>query len=213
MTKSTTLSLVTHNPMVANKSLAIRSEFQNNINVALSDATTKFEKRADNLLKIPPPPAEFGLTVTTGALEERLFDAVASAKMLTSQVAMHLKKEWRSKLFHQIDSLHDIEEWEFEDAPLQQSSFATFLKGIIHINPKRPPGLGLSHDGHVIAAWTVDHDRLTIEFLPNERVEWVLSRHIDGDIEAAAGKTYVSRLLQCLMPYQSEKWFSDEQGK
>src|SRR5271169_5166963 len=64
-------------------------------------------------------------------LEARLFDALAAVKILTAQVAMHLDGEWRRKLFGQLDSLHDPEEWESGDEPVNQSSFATFFKAIL----------------------------------------------------------------------------------
>jgi hypothetical protein len=140
-------------------------------------------------------------------LEERLFDALAGVKILTSRVAMHLDGQWRAKLFHQLDSLHDPAEWEAGDQPLQQASFATFLRAMLDINPERRPGLGLSHAGHLIAAWTTDADRLTIEFLPTDRIRWVLSRHYDGDTDRFAGETGVARLAEGLANYHPEHWF------
>jgi hypothetical protein len=144
-------------------------------------------------------------------LETRLFDALAAVKILTAQVAMHLDGEWRRKLFAQLDSLHDPEEWESGDEPVSQSSFATFLKAILSIRPERRPGLGLSHSGNLIAAWTTRRDRLTIEFLPNDRVRWVLGRYHDTEEEPAryAGHTHVSELVEGLSPHHPEHWFSD----
>jgi hypothetical protein len=144
-------------------------------------------------------------------LETRLFDALAAVKILTAQVAMHLDGECRRKLFAQLDSLHDPEEWESGDEPISQSSFATFLKAILSIRPERRPGLGLSHSGNLIAAWTTRRDRLTIEFLPNDRVRWVLGRYHDTEDEPAryAGHTHVSELVEGLSPHHPEHWFSD----
>jgi hypothetical protein len=144
-------------------------------------------------------------------LEVRLFDALAAVKILTAQVAMHLDGEWRRRLFEQLDSLHDPEEWEAgDDEPVGQSSFATFLKAILSIRPERRPGLGLSHTGNVIAAWTTGQDRLTIEFLPNDRVRWVLGLYHDGEPDRFAGQTPVTRLAEGLAPYRPEHWFSHE---
>ena len=131
-------------------------------------------------------------------LNERLFDALASVKILTSQVAMHLDREWRDKLFRQLHPLHDPAELEAGDEPIQQSSFATFLKAILDINPERRPGLGLSQAGHLIAAWTTGPDRLTIEFLPDDRVIWVLARYVEDEPERFAGQTPVTRLTEGL---------------
>jgi hypothetical protein len=143
-------------------------------------------------------------------LETRLFDALAAVKILTAQVAMHLDGEWRKKLFGQLDSLHDPEEWESGDEPVSQSSFASFLKAILRIRPERRPGLGLSHDGNLISAWTTGRNRLTIEFLPNDRVRWVLARYRDSEEEPArfAGQTHVSELVEGLSPHHPEHWFS-----
>jgi hypothetical protein len=144
-------------------------------------------------------------------LAERLFDALARAKVLTASVAMHLDRARRDKLFRQLDSLHDLAEWEEGDEPLQQSSFGTFLKAMLAVNPQRQPGLGLSHAGHLIGAWTIERDRLTIEFLPNDRVRWVLARYKeDNEPRRFAGQTPVSELTEGLAPHQPEHWFSHE---
>ena len=162
-------------------------------------------------LKNPPSPASLhpysvAENYETKTLEDRLFDATANVKILTSQVAMHLDREWREKLFKQLDSLHDPEEWEVEDKPIQQSSFATFLKAICQIRPSVRPGLGLSHDGQLVAAWTSGKNRLTIEFMRNDRVRWIVSKYPGGEFEQVAGQTVVSRLLDSLNPYSPEEW-------
>jgi hypothetical protein len=172
-----------------------------------SEATRLTERRVNQLLNPPSPASLISLTIER-PLEERLFDATANVKILTAQVAMHLEREWRDQLFRQLDSLHDPAEWESEDEPIKQASFATFLKAIVQIKPKRRPGLGLSHGGHLIAAWTKGRDRLTIEFMANDRVRWVLTRFRDDESEHFAGQTSVSRLAEGLAPYEPESWFS-----
>jgi len=174
---------------------------------AFSESTQTMERRVGDLL-IPPSPASLTSPIGPKPLEERLFDATASVKILTSQIAMHLEREWRDKLFRQLDSLHDPREWVPDDEPIQQASFATFLKAIVQIRPKRRPGLGLSHAGHLIAAWTRQTDRLTIEFLPGDRVRWVVGRNRDEEPEHISGQTRVSRLVEALAPYSPEIWFS-----
>jgi hypothetical protein len=132
--------------------------------------------------------------------------------MLTASVAMHLDQARRDKLFRQLDSLHDVTEWEEGDEPLQRSSFSTFLKAMLTVNPQRQPGLGLSQDGHLIGAWTTQRDRLTIEFLPNDWVRWVLAFHKEEDDgpRRFAGQTPVSELTEGLAPHRPEHWFSHE---
>ena len=158
-------------------------------------------------LRSPIAPSMLGSQVDGGSLEEKLFDATASAKVMTSQVAMYLDSQWRSKLFSQIDFLHDVNEWEQGDEPLQRESFATFLKAICELKPKKRPGLGLTFSGQLIAAWTAGSSRLTIEFFGNGRVQWVISRMIDDETEHYTGDTTVNRLAAGLGPHHAEDWF------
>lgn len=158
-------------------------------------------------LRSPLTPSMLGSQVHERSLEEKLFDATAGVKVMTSQVAMYLDSQWRSKLFNQIDSLHDVDEWEQGDEPLQRESFATFLKAICELKPKKRPGLGLTPSGQLITAWTAGSSRLTIEFLGNNRVKWVISRMVDDEIENYVGDTTVNRLAVGLKPHHTEEWF------
>lgn len=180
------------------------------LETVLSNQTMEITQRVQALQNRPSPgslrPEDIG-TSSERPLHEHLFDALATVKIMTSQVAMHMDAKWRGKLFHQLDSLHDPAEWEEGDQPVQQSSFSTFLKGMLSIKPERRPGLGLSHAGHLIAAWTTRDDRLTIEFLPNDHVRWVLSLHGDDGTDRFAGDTSVARLAQGLASYHPEHWF------
>jgi hypothetical protein len=176
----------------------------------LSAETNKIAEWVDGLRR-PSPASLLPKTLAEGQpLELRMFDALSAAKILTSHVAMHLEQNFRDRLFQQLDSLHETDEWEDGDKPINQSSFQTFLKAILTIKPERRPGLGLSHSGNLIAAWTTGSDRLTIEFLPNDRVSWVLARYRDDTEEPArfAGQTKVSELIEGLAPHRPEHWFS-----
>lgn len=141
-------------------------------------------------------------------LEDVLFDALATVKVLTSQVAMHMDSEWRKKLFRQLDSLHDPAEWETGDVPVQQASFSTFLKAMLTIHPERRPGLGLSHTGHLIAAWVTGSDRLVIEFLPNDRVRWTLSISGDEGPIRYGADIPVTHLSEGLASHNPQHWFA-----
>lgn len=159
-------------------------------------------------LQSPVPPSQNTEPVTKArSLDEELFDARSAAKELTSKVAMHLEPEWRKMLFAQLDSLHDLEEWEKGDIPLQGSSFNTFLRTICLVQPKCRPGLGLSATGHLIAVWLAGGNRLTIEFLPSDCVKIVLSNNLGNYVERAAISTKAEFLLSKLAPYQSDQWF------
>ena len=183
---------------------------QSEMSSAVFSERSKFVAEQVANLQSPLSPSSFSCAPTDKTIDNQLFDATASIKILTAQVAMHMDKKMRDKLFSQIDSLHDFNEWNVDDKPVEKSSFATFLKAILQIKPQRHPGLGLSYDGHLIAAWTSGQDRLTTEFLSNDRVRWVLSCNFDGETERAAGETVVSRLYECLIPYFPDHWFLNE---
>lgn len=172
-----------------------------------SDNTRELESRIQKL-RNPMAPSMMGANAHENSLEEKLFDATAGVKVLTSQVAMYLESQWRNKLFNQIDFLHDVDEWEQGDTPLQKESFATFLKAICELRPKKGPGLGLTPLGQLIAAWTTGSSRLTIEFSGLGRVKWVISRVVDDEIEHYVGDTTVSRLAAGIRPHNIEEWFS-----
>jgi hypothetical protein len=142
-------------------------------------------------------------------LDERLFNARAICKKKTAAVAMHLDPKWQSSLFSQLDSLMDFDNWEKEDTPVTEASFATFLRMILLIRPAQRPGLGSTSTGNIIAAWTMDKNRLTIECLPHDSVRWVIFHYIDGKTESAAGYVELSRLRAALAPYSPERWFVD----
>ena len=175
-------------------------------------AGTKRVARAVDALRHPPSPASLKREVLPGRnMAERLFDALASAKVLTASVAMHFDRPRRDALFRQLDSILDPAEWDEVDEPLQPSSLGTFLKAMLTINPERQPGLGLSYAGHLIGAWTTGRDRLTIEFLPNGWVRWVIARYEDGDEPRRfAGQTPVSELAEGLASHRPAHWFSHE---
>jgi hypothetical protein len=174
---------------------------------AISAETKRLATEIDSLRNRRSPASLVQERVRAKELPERAYDALAAAKILTAQVAMHFDRASRDKLFQQLDSLHDISEWEEGDEPVRQASFATFLKAILSLRPQRRPGLGLSHDGNLVAAWTSGRDRLTIEFLQNDRVRWVLARYLDDEPDRYAGQTPVTRLAEGLKPYQPEHWF------
>ena len=146
-------------------------------------------------------------TAETRSYIERLYDSLATAKILTAKVAMHLDSEWRNRLFEQLDDLLDADDWHEEDPPFGAGSYMTFLRLIILLNPMRRPGLGVSNAGNLIAAWTNTEDRLTFELMPNDNVRWALSCIVDGERERAVGDAQVARIPQILAPYSPERWF------
>jgi hypothetical protein len=122
---------------------------------------------------------------------------------------MHLDRDWRAKLFGQLDSLLALSDWQVEDAAPTIESYSTFLRMLTLLRPQRRPGLGATFDGRLIATWTVGDDRLTIECLPKDVVRWQLSATIDGERERAAGETPLPRLAAVLRPYDPGRWFQN----
>lgn len=143
------------------------------------------------------------------SLEEQLYDAKAFCKIETSKVAMYFPDEWRNGFFAQLDNLMDIDNWEEDDIPVTKTSFSTLLRMLTLIKPTRRPGLGSTSGGNIIAAWTNETDRLTIECLPKDRVRWVLSHVVDDIRESAAGEVQLTRLQVVLSPYNPNRWLTN----
>ena len=141
------------------------------------------------------------------ALEEKLYESRAAFKVYASQVSMHLGREWLTKLFAQIDSTLDVEEWDPRDPPPQLKTAQTFIRMLLILKVNRKPGMGVSNAGNFVAAWTDGSDRLTVECFSDDRVRWVLSRKIGVEVERAAGEGKIDRLSDFLAPYKPEIWF------
>jgi hypothetical protein len=148
---------------------------------------------------------------TAGAgksIQEKLFDALANFKIFTSQVAMHFDLQNRDKLFKQLDSLLDAEEWPEGDLVPELASFRTLLRTVLVIRPKKMPGLGASSRGRFVAAWIAGADRLTIECFSNDRLRWSLSVTEESERRAAAAESSLKHLIAEIAPYGPERWFS-----
>jgi hypothetical protein len=138
---------------------------------------------------------------------EQAFDRLVALKMTTAQVSMHLEAAWRAGLFKQLDNLLDAEEWDFSDEMPSVASFSTFLRMIIHNRVGRRPGLGATVDGKIIAAWTTDSDRLTVECQADDTVRWVATKYVNGERVSSANTCPVALLRTFLAPYLPEVWF------
>jgi len=149
------------------------------------------------------------------SLEEVLFDAGATAKILTSRVSMYLREGWRDKLFHQLDNLLDPDEWDPEDKPLQEKSFATFLKAICDIQPSRRPGLGLAYSGNLIAGWRGNvngEDRISLEFGADGNVKVIGTRFVGEDPVPFSFVAKVKSLRCTLVQFNCAEWLGCAQA-
>lgn len=172
----------------------------------ISDVSTNIETLLDNLRQ--PSPTFSGTRSEVGAkLPVRLYDLLADFKIFTAQIAMHIDRQWRDRLFAQLDSLLDVNEWDEQDAPPVHNSYATFLRMLLSIKPERRPGLGAAANGNLIAAWTNGNDKLTIECLANDEIRWSIARDTDEMRVRAAGIDSLRRLSVILEPYEPQKWF------
>jgi len=154
----------------------------------------------------PPPTSPTEIEQAGATLDEKLFASLGSFKIFTAQIAMHLDTEWREKLFRQLDSLLDAQEWDQRDLPPTLASFATFLRLMLLIKPEERPGFGASSDGKFIAAWTVGDDRLTLECLPGDLVRFSIVVTNDGERERVAGVVSITRLTEVIAPYGPDRW-------
>jgi hypothetical protein len=204
---SAILAIPTRGPIFPGPLLSLSSEGASEDAQRIIESLAEIKNWASRRLGSLAEPRVLKLRPASTA--ERLDAALASAKVMTSNVVMHLDREWRDRLFAQLDDLLDIEDWHEDDEPLLDESFRTFLRLILYQQPKRRPGLGLSHRGHLIAAWTTGADRLTLECAPDDMIRWVLSCEINGERERAAGETHVSRLPEILRSYGPDRWFAD----
>lgn len=139
--------------------------------------------------------------------ELRLFNARAALKVAVSEVSMHLPQDWRKRLFEKIDHLHEPDDWEDSDHTADMASFKTFLRTVLQQGPMKRMSLGISDKGNILAGWIHDKDSLSLAFLTDDRIRWSIVRHIDGEIESAAGTTTLTRLPKVLEPYNPEVWF------
>jgi hypothetical protein len=146
-----------------------KSFVSKNENLGLGRETMKRLAEFEKFLPSTGTPNQH--TVTT-ALDSALFEANAEAKIYVSQVAMHISREWRDKLFRQLDTLLDTDEFEEDDAPLNVQSFRVFLKYILQMRPPKRPGLGLTRDGLVIAYWGNETRSFNLEFRIDERAKF-----------------------------------------
>lgn len=150
---------------------------------------------------------------TPRSLEEQLYDARASFKIATNSVAMHFDRNWQRKFFAQIDAMMDADEWDTDDPLVTEPAFRTLLRILLILRGKRRPGLAVGPDGTIIAAWTINANRLTLECHPADTVRWIVTQVIDGEPDTAVGQTKLPHLFDRLASFNPEQWFANEGPK
>jgi hypothetical protein len=138
------------------------------------------------------------------SLAERVFHALAEAKIWTSRIAMRLDLVARDRYFRQLDLLHDCDEWFGDDQPLRLDSYKSFIRFMMSEASQSKPSLAMNPNGHLLAVWEVAASRLTIEFNGNDRLQWIVSC-ANGD--RTAGMTSLASIKTHLAPYSPESFF------
>jgi hypothetical protein len=144
---------------------------------------------------------------STQTEDAQVFNVLVDLKVETSRIAMHLEDSWRSGLFRQLDSLLDAENWDFSDRLPTMDSYMTFLRLLILLGRPRRPGLGATSDGNIIAAWTNDQNRLTIECRPYDQLRWIVVRDLPGGVVRSANTCTTKQLREMLGFYKPDIWF------
>jgi len=140
-------------------------------------------------------------------LDERIYDLLADAKIRTRLVANHLPHDWQSRLFAQLDELHDVNLWESDDLPMSKDSFDTFLVTILTIHPTVRPGLGLTHTGNISGTWGTKNDYITMVFLPGNKLQWTIFLNLDGNLIRSASNSPVAEFEKYLAPFNPSHWW------
>ena len=145
----------------------------------------------------------------SGTVENQLRAKLTAMRLILSAVSMHLDYSWRSEVIKKLEHFHDADGWDSDRQFPSECSFATFLRTIIYLHPTKRPGIGLSAQGHFLASWRRETDRIVIEFLPNDELKWVLSQTVDGDRESGAGINQIIRLPDLIAGYEPDRFFND----
>lgn len=148
-----------------------------------------------------------GQPIEQRPIEEQLFFALADAKIWTSRVAMHLDRLSRNRMFRQLDVLHEFDEWATSDRPVQLEAYKSFVRAIVFHKINSRPALSLMPSGNLLALWNDSDDRLTIEFLPENRTRWLVQSSTTDGPERASGTSPLERLRDVLQPYGAARWF------
>lgn len=138
------------------------------------------------------------------SLDEILFQALANAKIWTSQVAMRLDNETRNRYFRQLDRLHDVDEWFELDKPVELESYKGFIRFMLIIQGNSKPAMALTSKGHLVAVWETGTRKLLVEFIDSNRLQWLVNCGLD---DRTAGKASLENIGDRLEPYNPRLWF------
>lgn len=128
------------------------------------------------------------------SLNEELFSELVKLKIAVAQYAMHLSRDTRHKIFDDLDSLLNPDDWYEEDKLPQMTSFRDFLKWTVYAKRFNWISLGISNDGHIQAAWKSERGLLTARYTGNGRVLWTAKIIAEGGDDHLAGDSSLQSL-------------------
>jgi hypothetical protein len=135
------------------------------------------------------------VTQSTG-FEENIFNSLVSLKVAVSQYAMHLSSNERHRIFEQLDSMINVDDWHEGDDLPKPSSFQDFLKWV---------SIGVSQDGNIMVAWRTRRVLLTANFASQDSVRWTAQIKSDaGETGHAVGKCPLRLFSEQAMFYLNE---------
>jgi hypothetical protein len=133
------------------------------------------------------------------SLDEQLFDNTADLKIAVATVAMRMSSELRDTILQQLDELLSKENWQYDSALINTSTFVTFLRFVVYTQPTRLPSLGVGPTGHILAAWAAPACQISVEFLLNDRAAATFVAQGLRAKEAVAWRGHVADLKDFLV--------------
>jgi hypothetical protein len=122
------------------------------------------------------------------ASREHLFNSLVALKVAISQYAMHLSSQERHRLFEELDSKINEDDWHEEDLLPRTNSFIDFLKWMIHAKYFKWTSIGVSAAGTILVAWKTTNVMLTANFEKPGSVRWTAQvKSANGEVGQSAG--------------------------
>lgn len=172
-------------------------------NNSISDHLPTFEQLA-KLRTIGAPGTGINKMVQPRAssFEEQIFDTLVSLKVAVSQYAMHLGREERTRLFEELDSKINIDDWHESDSLPTTQSFVEFLKWMIYSKHSEWTSIGVSSHGSILVAWRTQTVLLTANFEAKDTVRWTAQvKSPTGEVGYSAGKCTLRLFAEQAMFY------------
>jgi hypothetical protein len=136
------------------------------------------------------------------SFEEHIFDTLVSLKVAVSQYAMHLGRDERARLFEELDSKINVEDWHEGDKLPTPQSFVEFLKWMIYSKHSEWTSIGVSSQGSILVAWRTPKVLLTANFEAKDSVRWTAQvKSSAGDVGYSAGKCTLRLFAEQAMFY------------